>query len=247
MLIADRGTGHYAASRKRPATIETAERARPPLPLRPVKEEHGLNESEMVERCRRGERAAQRRLYELTSGSVFRLCRRITGNEDDAFDLAQDTYLRAFERIAEFEGTARVTTWLFRIAFNEALQFRRRQGRETARRPLSAKSNTNESADDATVRRLDVESALATLPMEERITLLLRYQEGLDYREIAEVLECSSGTVGSRLNRARIRLRDKLQKSYDSREETYAADHPNEGGTDSWRERRGTRQAGAEP
>ena len=85
-----------------------------------------ISEREMVEGCRRGDRQAQRDLYETTSDRVFGLLLRMTGSKDDAFDLSQETYLKAFSQIEKFEGRSSIATWLYRIAVNEALQFLRR-------------------------------------------------------------------------------------------------------------------------
>jgi hypothetical protein len=80
---------------------------------------------ELVEACRRGDPDAQRALYDATCDRVYRLLLRMTRNSQDAFDLAQETYLKAFTRIGQFDAAASVTTWLYRIAVNEALQFLR--------------------------------------------------------------------------------------------------------------------------
>ena len=75
-------------------------------------------EQELVEGCWRQDRSAQRQLYELTSEKIHRLMLRMTRNADDAFDLAQDTYLRAFARMDRFDGRSSLATWLYRIAIN---------------------------------------------------------------------------------------------------------------------------------
>lgn len=85
-----------------------------------------MTENELIARCRQGDREAQRQLYAKTSEHIYRLLLRMTGNSDDAFDLAQDTYVRAFAKIADFDGKSSVTTWLYRLAVNEALQCARR-------------------------------------------------------------------------------------------------------------------------
>lgn len=185
-----------------------------------------MTEQELVERCREGERQAQREVYDSTSQRIYRLLLRMTGNADDAFDLAQETYLKAFSQIGRFDGRSALATWLYRIAVNEALQFRRRAARERSGREAREIEPVLESGTERTAISLDVADALSTLPADDRAILLLRYQEGLDYRTIEEVLDCASGTVASRLNRARQRLRDILQKSYGPREDEWAADHP---------------------
>ncbi len=178
-----------------------------------------VTERDLVERCREGDREAQRELYDRTSGRIYGLLLRMTANPDDAFDLAQETYLKAFSRICQFDGRSSVATWLYRVAVNEALQFLRRAGQTREKLQEFAPEHGTEPDVEQSTIRLDVSDAIATLPPNDRAMLLLRYQDGLDYRAIAEVVGCAAGTVASRLNRARQGLREILRKSYAVREE----------------------------
>lgn len=191
-----------------------------------------IDERELVARCRKGDRDAQQEIYVRTSERIYRLLLRMTHNADDAFDLAQDTYLRAFARMARFDGRSSLATWLYRIAVNEALQFLRRS--ERVRKNLQAEAVQDRMTDDGEriIARLDVEEALTTLSPDDRAILLLRYQEGQDYRQIAQVLQCAEGTVASRLNRARGRLAQLLGSDYASTEEVKAPVHPKDARND---------------
>lgn len=173
-----------------------------------------VNEKDLIDRCRVGERDAQRELFERTSTRIYRLLLRMTRDPDVAADLTQETYVKGFQGLDRFDGRAAVTSWLYRIAVNEALQFRRRQGVAALKLQALAPNQPTEVQRPRTDLRLDVEDALAELPSDDRALLLLRYQEELDYRDIAEILGCPEGTVASRLNRARDRLRGILRKSY---------------------------------
>ncbi|RME38752.1 MAG: sigma-70 family RNA polymerase sigma factor, partial [Planctomycetota bacterium] len=95
----------------------------------PTEPDHTVDpeERDLIARCRQGDRNARRTLFERTSDRIYRLLLRMTGNADDAFDLAQETYLRAFTEIGKFDGRSNVATWLYRIAVNEALQCLRRR------------------------------------------------------------------------------------------------------------------------
>jgi RNA polymerase sigma factor (sigma-70 family) len=184
-----------------------------------------VTESELVERCREGDREAQHELYARTSHRIYRLLERMTGNADAAFDLAQDTYLRAFTRISQFDGRSSIATWLYRIAVTQALQFLRRAKRMST--PLAADAgDLIQPSRHQQTTQLDVREALAALEPGDRAVLLLRYQEGLDYRAIAQALDCAEGTVGSRLSRARDRLRQFLGKDYAPAEEVRQPAHP---------------------
>lgn len=184
-----------------------------------------MNERDLVERCRRGERDAQRELYERTSERIYGLLLKLTHNTEDAFDLTQETYLRAFSRIRQFDGNAAIATWLYRIAVNEGLQFLR--DRRTAQRNEDGFGRLHASVceNGRSDVRMDVDAALAALSPDDRAVLLLRYHEGLDYQTISEVAALPSGTVASRLNRARQRLRE-LLPGYESLEETAGGGHP---------------------
>lgn len=183
-----------------------------------------MDERLLIERRRRGERAAQRELYERTAGRIYGLLLKMTRNPDEAFDLAQQTYLRAFDRIRKFDGTSSVTTWLYRIAVNEALQAARRS--RTARRAGESLGRTASAEGRSAIDlRMDIDEAMRNLSEDDRLILFLRYREGLDYGAISHVMELPAGTVASRLNRARDRLRKKL-KSYAPAEESGARPHP---------------------
>lgn len=173
-----------------------------------------MNDRSLVKRCQAGDREAQRQLYETTCVRIYRLLLRMTGNAEDAADLTQDTYVKGLQRLDQFDGRSAIASWFYRIAVNEALQFRRRQGIGTTKLKEVAPLQPAESGPARTDLRVDVEGALAELPADDRALLLLRYQEELDYRAMAEVLECAEGTVASRLSRARDRLREVLRKSY---------------------------------
>ncbi len=183
-------------------------------------------EQALVEACRRQDRSAQRQLYDLTSEKIYRLMLRMTRNADDAFDLTQDAYVRVFTQIEQFDGRSSLATWVYRIAVNQALQFLRRA--RTGREKLEVVRQTASASidDQRHITRIDVRGVLATLEADEQAILLLRYHEGHSYQEIAEVLECAEGTVASRLNRARQKLKDRLSASYGPSEEKTAAGHP---------------------
>ncbi len=174
-----------------------------------------MNDRDLIERCRAGEREAQRVLFEQTSVRIYRLLLRMTGNPDDASDLTQDTFVRGLQRLDQFDGRSAIASWFYRIAVNEALQFRRRQSVGTSKLQDMAPGRTNEAPRPTTDLRLDLEGALAELPSDDQALLLLKYQEELDYRDLAQVLDCAEGTVASRLSRARERLRKILRKSYE--------------------------------
>ncbi len=164
------------------------------------------DEQSLVAACRAGDPAGQRELYDRHCQQVYRLMHRMVGHEH-ADDLTQQVFLRVIESIAKFHGRSTLSTWLYRLATNEALQFLRRRARRTAQ-PLIADPPDHRTPSDL---RLDarelLERALANLEPDLRATFLLREVEQLSYYDIAVVLDIAEGTVASRLNRARQLLR----------------------------------------
>ncbi len=182
---------------------------------------------ELVERFRRGERDAQRELYERTWKRIYRVLLRLTRNVADAFDLTQETYIRAFTHIGQFDGRSSVATWLYRIAINEGLQFVRCREAGEAGLQRAASRSVEQNVEEILDLRIDVDEALAALSPDDQAILLLRYQDGLDYNAIAEITSYPKGTVASKLHRARARLRELLSAAYGAVEEARPADHQN--------------------
>jgi RNA polymerase sigma-70 factor (ECF subfamily) len=160
--------------------------------------------------CQRGERAAQRQIYELCRQNVFRLAARIVGVQDAA-DVVQQAFLQAFRRIEQFAGRSRFETWLFRLTVNEALQHLRRNKRWPAGDLPYEPMDESPGYDRQAEQKELLEQALARIDPELRAIFLLREVEELSYREIAAALNIPEGTVGSRLNRARHELQQQLK------------------------------------
>jgi RNA polymerase sigma-70 factor (ECF subfamily) len=157
---------------------------------------------------------------------LFRLARHLTGDDDDAQDLVQDTYARAFGAQSQFAPGSNVRAWLFRILRNRFVDtYRRRRDspvrsagdpRDEDDEPLDRATDAEPLRGDLELERLravvakDIQAALATLSVDAR-TIVLLDLEGLTEAELAEVLGCNLGTVKSRLSRARAKLRERLR------------------------------------
>ena len=177
-----------------------------------------MNEILLISRARTGDREAFGGLVEQYRDNVYRLAYRMCGNAYDADEAAQEAFVAAWRALPNFRGDAKFSTWLYRLTTNAAIDVMRREKRHKA----VGDGEMIEVADDAdspqeTVERTEqqeaVQKALATLSEEYREVLLLRYMEELDYAEIAEVLQLPSGTVKSRINRAKAALKAALLKS----------------------------------
>ena len=144
---------------------------------------------------------------------VHGVCRRILGNPDDALDATQEALIAIARKIGSFDGRAKFSTWVYRVATNAALDEARRRTRRPVpfeSLPESGRSSRTASTDAAIVDRLDVDAALAHLTPEYRAAVALRDLVGMDYAEIAEVLDIPPGTVRSRISRGRAALADLL-------------------------------------
>jgi len=165
----------------------------------------------IVAACRDGDADAQRELYEKHCRPVYRLMYRMVGAEH-ADDLTQQVFLRVLQKIGQFRGQSAFSTWLYRLATNEALQFLRRNARHTSRflalEPADERPSDHLRLDD----REMLEHALANIDPDLRAVFLLREVEQLSYYEIAMALDIAEGTVASRLNRARRMLRDLIDQ-----------------------------------
>ncbi len=187
-------------------------------------------ESEFIERLKRGEAAAFEELVAERSGEIYGLLFRLTENREEARDLTQETFLRAFQSIGRFRGEADLRTWIYRIAINQARNrwrwWRRRrrdstvsldamqgQSNQTLMATLAESSENPEQQTLAHERELALRSALRSVGRAYRETLILRDIEGFTYEEIATTLGINVGTVKSRLARGRQELRRKLEGS----------------------------------
>ena len=175
-------------------------------------------EDALLERLRAGDARAFEELVISHQHRVFALAYRMLGNAAEAEEVAQEAFLRAHRAIAAFRGEAKLSTWLYGIASRLCLNRLAAGDRRLLRRGEQALDRMVETAADpaADVERTEVEQALhraiAELPEERRIVVVLRDLEGLSYEEIAAALDLELGTVRSRLHRARMDLKDKLER-----------------------------------
>jgi RNA polymerase sigma-70 factor (ECF subfamily) len=169
----------------------------------------------LADRCRRGELDAFEELYRQHATRLYNLAFRMLGNAADAEDAVQDTFLVAHRRLDTFRGDAALGTWLYRLAVNQCLD--RLRSRST--RDLRATDSLDEperawqapaARADRPAERLDLQHAIAKLPEGSRSVFVLHDIEGLEHREIGDVLGISEGTSKSQLHKARMRLRELL-------------------------------------
>ena len=180
------------------------------------------DEAALIERCRAGDLTAFEPLVEKYRQRAYRLAYNVLRDPEEAWDVAQDAFIRAFQALPSFRGDSAFYTWLFRIVMNVA---RDRARQHAARGRAFGTERVDEkdwdrilvdqgTAPDANATQVEerekIRRALATLSEPHRAIIMLSDLEGLSYREIAEVLNIPMGTVMSRLHNARRRLRDAL-------------------------------------
>ena len=170
-------------------------------------------------RAKQGDKRAYEDLIRRYQLPIYRLCFVMTGAPQSADDLSQETFVKAFFALSGFEEDRSFYSWVRRIAVNTALNYLKARKREKplnpdlAPAPNSFPSPGGDSPVDTLERKLitqKLRAALRTLPSDQRAIFILRVQENLSYRSIADILKIPPGTVMSRLNRARAKLRTQL-------------------------------------
>lgn len=163
-----------------------------------------------------GDRKAFERLYRAHVNRVFALCVRMTGDRAHAEELTQDVFVRAWQKLSLFRGESAFTTWLHRLTVNVVLNARKAEGRQ--RRRFGA--GTEDEGDDYQMAAprsqpgiaIDLEAAIALLPPGARRVFVLHDVEGYKHEEIAEMLDITSGGSKAQLHRARLLLREALNR-----------------------------------
>jgi RNA polymerase sigma-70 factor (ECF subfamily) len=188
----------------------------------------GVDESELVTLARTGDARSFSELVRRYEGKIFRLAQHVTQNREDAEDVLQETFLKAYEHLDQFQGNSKFYTWIVRIAVNQALmKLRRRKTDRTV-----SLDETIDTGDDTLVREIAawdenpeqqysreelggiLESAVASLEPPYRSVFVLRDIDELSTEETAEALGLSVPAVKSRLLRARLQLREKLTRYF---------------------------------
>ncbi|MEO0494993.1 MAG: sigma-70 family RNA polymerase sigma factor [Actinomycetota bacterium] len=185
----------------------------------------------LIEAAQRGDQRALDALLKKHQARIYAICRRLAGNDADALDATQEALIAIVKGLDRFDGRAAFTTWSYRVATNACLDELRRRGR----RPDPGLPEYEHADDEYLGGRLprdpgetvsaqiDVDEALEQLPEEFKAPVVLRDMAGLDYAEIADVLDLAPGTVRSRIARGRGRLADILagnQNPPDERQST---------------------------
>lgn len=181
-----------------------------------------MSEQDLVLQAKQGDPAAFEQLMLTNQDRVYTLCLRMTGDREEALDLAQETFLNAWRGLPSFQGNSSFSTWIYRLASNACIDFLRKRKRRQGEYSLSLDDEeasfpepadpqgTPEEALERNELRRAVEQGLQALPEHHRQVLIMRELSGLSYQEIGDVLGLDLGTVKSRIARARIALKSFL-------------------------------------
>lgn len=188
-----------------------------------------MDEAELVRRAQGGDHDAFRAIMKRGNQRLFRLARGITGDDAEAEDVVQESYLRAFANLGSFRSEASIFTWLSRIVLNEANGRKRRQRRNVGLEQIEAAQDAgaqvimfprNDETPEMDAARMQVrrllETAIDELPVDFRMVFILRDVEGCSVAEAASALEIRQETVKTRLHRARRLLREALSEKIDA-------------------------------
>src|SRR5690349_4263226 len=194
----------------------------------PVSSQAGIDESVLVQQAREGDTRAFGELVRRYEGKIFRLAQHITQNREDAEDVLQETFLKAYEHLDQFQGNSKFYTWIVRIAVNQALmKLRKRKtdktvsmdetidtGEDTVAREIAAWDENPEERYSREELNEILETAIEDLAAPYRTVFVLRDIDELSTEETAEALNLSIPAVKSRLLRARLQLREKLTRFF---------------------------------
>lgn len=190
--------------------------------------EGAKTETFSLEALRNGDRAEYARMVETYSATIYRLALKMLNNPQDAEDILQETFIKAYRNLKGFDGRSSLSTWLYRIATNEALMHIRKKRPDTISidEPVETEEGEQEPRqivdwccipEDELMTaesRAYLNKAIDTLPDTLKVVFLLRDIEGLSTQDVSEVLSLSETAVKTRLSRARMRLREELSAYY---------------------------------
>jgi RNA polymerase sigma-70 factor, ECF subfamily len=196
--------------------MATSKATRPPTIAPASAGPSRTDELALVERCRAGDLAAFETIYRAHAGRLYSVACRVLGNPTDAEDLLQEIFLAAHRKLETFRGESALGTWLYRLAMNLCLDHLR--SRATRSGQLTDALDDEYGLDDTgsrhlaerTVAKMDLERAMAQLPEGCRTAFVLHDVEGLEHREVADILGIAEGTSKSQVHKARMRLRAML-------------------------------------
>lgn len=168
---------------------------------------------DLVDLCKKGDRVAQYRLYKLYSKAMYNICLRMVADQDEAHDLLQEAFIKAFGKLPSFRGDCTFGVWLKRIVINQCISYLRK------RRPLIVDMDQNQLADipeeeieEAEISPDLIHETIKELPGKARVIFNLYCLEGYRHKEIAEMLQITESTSKTQYHRARLMIQHKIKE-----------------------------------
>ena len=174
-----------------------------------------VGDSTDVALAARGDRQAFERLYRTHSSRVYSLCTRMSGSRTKGEELTQDVFVRTWEKLPQFRGESAFSTWLHRLAVNVVLNARKTEGKQASRTDegdVDDERWNGAARAPMYIERMDLAEAIANLPAGARKVFVLHDVEGFKHEEIAEMCGITSGGSKAQLHRARLLLREALER-----------------------------------
>lgn len=201
------------------------------LEISPEKKEVELSDNELIRIVREGNQERFVEVIDRYQGKLFAYLYRLIGNREEAQDLLQDVFIKAFRNLNSYDTERKFSSWIYRIAHNEAVNHIKRKSLKrfipwesiTSTKDKLEASSIEEGADKAWLRKeqgMEVEKAVKALPFKYRQVLVLRYYSDKSYEEISEILGRPVNTVGTLINRAKKKLAEDMENAKKGREQS---------------------------
>lgn len=184
-----------------------------------------MTEEQIIQGIRQGEETAFKELVDQYQELVINVCNSFLHNKDDALDVSQDVFIKAYHSIGSFRGQSKISTWLYRIAVNQSLNYIRDRKRKNIfnsldvlfNNPGSDPAETMEDQDDIATEKMErqeqkhlLHKVIESLPKKQRVALTLNKLEELPYKEVAEIMNITVSETGVLINRAKKALQKKM-------------------------------------
>jgi RNA polymerase sigma-70 factor (ECF subfamily) len=202
-----------------------------------------LQERDLIRKAKQGDMLAFEELILKHEKIVYNLALRMMNHSEDAMDISQEVFLKAYRSLSNFDERSAFSTWLYRITHNTCIdEIRKRKGKQTysleedlesedgsMQRQVADDGDTPEESLMRKEQKSEILRALDTLSEEHKAAIILRDVKGMSYEEIAEILELTLGTVKSRINRARNQLKSEILKIREQNEKSFRHKEGKEG------------------
>ena len=174
------------------------------------------NITKLLTACKRGDQTAQMQVYQRYAKAMYQVAMRITGHPDDAEDVMQEAFIKAFDKLDTFKATASFGAWLKRIVINEALSYLRKQRKfeDIENQNIAIEPEPVIELNDKNVKIEVLMEAINRLKDNYRIAINLHFIEGYDYEEMTRILNLSYANVRTLVSRAKHKLKQILEKDY---------------------------------